>query len=165
MDSPPQIDREAEALAKTPSALLKRNMLVQLEGGGQVVVQKWSVEKTFAILDYLVSVIRGMSDEALSKINVGGGVQSATAVWSILGGKVLGIIELSVSPEDRPKLNPKEITAMDLLNLIDAVMKVNITEEFVKKAVEVVGETKRLSALRGGVIPSKAPTASSAGQG
>ena len=150
-------------LKKTPPLLQNRNRIVQLESGDPVVVERWSAEKLFAILDHLSRIISDVPEESLKEIATGSAAFAAGVIIKMLGPKVIGIVTLTVREEDRPKL--EGMSAMDLLNLAEAMMEINVTEEFLKKAWELMAKGKRLFVQRTGPTPSKPPMCSSAARG
>ena len=123
-----------------PEALSSRRKAISLSEGGVIVAEKWSAQKLILILDFAATAFNGLSASSLTGLD---GKSTAVAFIRILGDRVLGLVELSVRAEDRPKV--ATLDADELLDVLDAVLELNLTEKLTKKVQSLMGRLKPLS--------------------
>jgi hypothetical protein len=134
-----------------PEALSNRRKVVKA-GESTVVVEKWSAQKLILIINYVSGAIAGLSDSTLRSIGTDART-AATSMISVLGEKVLGLVELSVRLEDRAKI--KDMDGEEFLDVLEAVMDLNLTESFIKKVKGLMAKLKPLSTGNGPNTQSK----------
>jgi hypothetical protein len=134
----------------TPEALSGRRKAIPVSDGGLIVAEKWSAQKLILILGYASNAVSGLSAPSLKGLD---SKTTALTFIQVLGDKVLGLVELSVRPEDRDKI--KDLDADELVDVLDAVIELNLTEKFTKKIQSLMERFKPLSTARPQVTPSK----------
>lgn len=134
----------------TPEALSGRRKAIPISDGGVIVAEKWSAQKLILILDFASNAVSGLSGASLKGLDT-----KATALTfiQVLGSKVLGLVELSVRPEDRSKI--AALDADELVDVLDAVIELNLTEKFTKKIQSLMERFKPLSTAKPQAIPSR----------
>jgi len=134
-----------------PEALSNRRKAVTVQGG-VVVVEKWSAQKLILIINYLSGAIAGLSDSTLREMGKDARA-AATNMIQVLGEKVLGLVELCVRQEDRPKI--KDLDAEEFVDVLEAVIDLNLSDSFLKKVKGLMARLKPLSTGNGQSTPSK----------
>jgi hypothetical protein len=131
-----------EVKERLPAAVAKRQRIVHMgDGEGVVVVTKWSGVKLLAILKDLFGSATQFPPEFAEAVQKGDFSGGALWLWENLQNKVIGIIELSVRPEDAGKI--KELDAEDFLAVLDAILELNLTDGFLGKAKALVARARK----------------------
>lgn len=135
-----------------PEALSGRRKAVKVGEGGIVVVEKWSAQKLILIINYVSGAIAGLSDSTLRAMGTDSR-SAATNMIQVLGEKVLGLVELSLRAEDRPKV--KDLDAEEFLDVLEAVIDLNLTDSLIKKVKGLMAKLKPLQTGNGQSTPLK----------
>lgn len=146
-------------LTVVPQALRLRAKAFTLEDGNVVTVEKWSLQKTIQVVDFVLSSFSSDTSE-LEDLLKGNAGSIARSIVQRMGGRVSGFIELSVRSEDRPKL--QNISFEDALDLMDIILKVNASEAILKKVSELQAQVRFVWGKVKTPTPSKQPSGSSA---
>lgn len=117
--------------ASLPEALV-RTRTVQLEGGEVVTVERWSFSRMLQIIGFLEKELESIPKESLDRVLSGNAFQAALRFMQLLGGRVIGFLRISVSETDRERIT-QELSAEDVMELVDAVLELNLSERLLKK--------------------------------
>lgn len=145
-------------LSVVPDALAQRTRVVQVEGG-HVVVEKWTGQKLFQIMGLLADFLAARSVNELEAMKKAQPASAAVTLVKALGDRVVTFVQLSVSSEHRDSV--PALVSEDFLDVLSAVVELNVTEKFIKKSFELVGMLRDRRELVSPSSPSKAPTGSS----
>ncbi len=119
-----------DTLAKTPTALSKRDSMVPLVDGGAIRVLRWNWAKEQAALKFIVSIL-GKLD--LTKLSGANPLATAESMMDLLGENVPQLVALSVSEEDFSKWG--ELAPIDRVGLVAAVFELNALGAYAKKVL------------------------------
>ena len=144
METPKATVEPGKGFDKLPEALSHRRKAIDLSDGGIVVVEKWSSQKFILVMDFIVSAVKDMPLDAL-KIGVSDSKETAVSMFKVLGKKVMGLVDLSVREEDRSKL--ADLDAEELMDVLEAVVSLNLTEKLIKKVQGLTERFKQLSTV------------------
>lgn len=137
---------KGEGFGTLPESLSKRRKAVTVGEGSVIVVEKWSAQKFILIINYVSGAIAGLSDSTLKAM--GSDARSAaTSMIGVLGEKVLGLVELSVRPEDRARI--PGLDAEEFLDVMEAVIDLNLSDSFLKKVRGLMEKLRPLSTASG----------------
>lgn len=115
-----------------PAAISQATKLVDLPSGLQVTVVKWSFTRALEVMRYVEEKLKDTNKESLDSILKGSAFSMAMGTLNLMGKQMLGVVRLSVIPEDRDKIQ-ESMPADDVMVLVEATLEMNLTEVLVKK--------------------------------
>ncbi len=115
-----------------PEALAKRQRVVRLETLDKtIIVEKWSLSKLLTIVGFLEGALKRIPKDDLASIAAGNkGSLAKTA--GIIGPELPQFLALSVKESDK-HLITDDIPGEDGLELLEAVLDLNLTGSLIKK--------------------------------
>lgn len=119
-----------DVLSKTPTALSKRDRMVELVDGGAVRVLRWNWAREQAALKFIVGIL-GKLD--LKKLGTGNPFETAGSLMDLLGENLPELVKLSVSAEDFARFD--DLAPVDRMGLLVAVFELNDLGAYAKKAL------------------------------
>lgn len=137
---------KGEGFGKLPESLSHRRKAVAVSEGSVVVVEKWSAQKLILIINYVAGAISNLPESVLKSMG-SDSRSAATSMIQVLGEKVLGLVELSVRLEDRPRI--KDLDAEEFLDVMEAVIDLNLSDSFLKKVRGLMEKLRPLSTVSG----------------
>jgi hypothetical protein len=140
-DKGKEVTKKYEGL---PDSISKRTKAIKLTEGGVVIVEKWSAIKFLTVIDFIVNAVQHVPASTLKSVSTS---PNALAIFKVMGERAIGLIELSVRQEDAPKL--KDLDAEELVDLLDAVLELNLTEKFLKKVKSLVARFQQFGGTAG----------------
>lgn len=129
----------------------KISELVELGDGSTITVRKWSYTRAIEIMKFLgaswreLIVARAHLAEAVAK-DPAAAQEAIVALLEFLGPKALVFVRLSV---DKPDAITEATTLEDMVELVLAVIELNVTEKLVKKVKALLGTWKRIVPTEG----------------
>jgi len=137
----PEETGKGAGLEVLPEAIARRHCVVSLsERGETVIVERWSLSKMLYVFEYVASFLKGVPNEELLKFK-GQPFEIALRFIRLIGDKATGFLQLVVREEDRDRVT-EDLPAEDALEILQAVVDLNFSEGFLKKAT-VLGERFR----------------------
>ena len=128
-------DASKGGAATLPSALGKRERVIQLsDEAGTVIVKRWAWSKSVAIINHLVQMVAEVPDAQAQKLKGKKTLDIAGAALEIFGARMIPLLQLCVREEDASKISD-ELPFEDVISILEAVIDLNLTEGFQKKAV------------------------------
>lgn len=128
---------------KLPDALAKRHRVVNLSEGGTFIVQRWAIAKAMLMAGWMAGALKGVDTKIFEGADTLGIAQQLVQV---LGDRVVEFLSVAVDPVD--KATVLEIPADDALEVLQAIIELNITEKFRKKVMELFGLFKPLAQVK-----------------
>lgn len=128
---------------RLPDALGKRHKVISLSEGGTFVVTRWTLAKTIMMASWCANAVKDMTDfdpKSMDKTEFKDFMEIAMRFIRQLGDKVPEFLELSVEPIDRAVV--REMAADDALDVIHAIIELNITDKFLGKVKGLIATFK-----------------------
>lgn len=122
-----------QGMEQIPKGLLDRGETITLKDGRPLLVPRWSAVKSVQVAQMLAKAFEGVpEDELRAAVEAKSILAFLTLGMRVAEQGVFAIAEVCLSPEDRGRVNPKEMDWGDFVNFCGVVAKVNLKEDDLK---------------------------------
>lgn len=127
---------------KLPDALGKRHKVISLSEGGTFTVTRWTLAKTMIMAGWVAGAVKDITGFDQKDLEGKDFMDVAKTFVTTLGEKLPDFLGLAVDPIDRQTVN--ELPADDALEVLEAVVELNITPKFLGKVKGLLGRFRSL---------------------
>ncbi len=127
---------------RLPDAIGKRHKVISLSEGGSLTLTRWTLAKTMIMSSWMAGAIKDMTGIDAKNLVGDDFMDTAKRFVTVLGDKLPEFLGLAVDPIDRGTVN--DLPADDALEVLEAVIELNITAKFLGKVKGLLGRFKSM---------------------